>query len=231
MFRFKQFTILQNQSAMKVGTDGVLLGAWTPIDNVNNVLDIGTGTGLIALMLAQRNKSSFIDALEVEDAACYEAKLNFQNSDWSKRLTLHQTPVEDYQTNKKYDLVVSNPPYYTDTFTSPNTSRTLARHVEGLTFKKLLNCTLNLLEKDGNCSFIIPCKEEVYFLKIAASLGLFPLKITRVKGNKTATAKRSLLLLSRKQVVCVFNELVIEIERHVYTEQYIELTQEFYLKM
>ncbi len=231
MFQFKQFSILQDQSAMKVGTDGVLLGAWTPVNNCQSALDIGTGTGLIALMLAQRNQSINIDALEIDKDAFLEANFNFGNSRWSDRLNLYHTSLENFKSSKKYELIVSNPPYYTDTHKSEKSKRTLARHVDGLTFEKLLKYANNLLLDNGMCSFIIPYKEETNFLKIANELDLFPKQITRVKGRGDLPFKRSMILLAKSVKECVYDELVIEIDRHIYTNTYINLTKDFYLKM
>ncbi|MGY5353010.1 tRNA1(Val) (adenine(37)-N6)-methyltransferase [Wenyingzhuangia sp. IMCC45533] len=216
---------------MKVGTDGVLLGAWTPVKNMDTILDIGTGTGLISLMLAQRNQSANIDALEIDQDACKEANLNFRNSDWSERLSLFQKPLASYQTENKYDLIVSNPPYYTDTFKSEASKRTLARHVGNLTFDVLLKCTERLLKANGICSFILPNKEEQQFLEKAYKVGLYPSKITRVRGRKDLEIKRTLLLLTRERRDCCCDELVIEIDRHLYTKEYISLTKDFYIKM
>lgn len=231
MFQFKQFSIVQNKSAMKVGTDGVLLGAWVPVTQKKSILDIGTGTGLIALMLAQRNAMANIDAVEIDEDACEEAKVNFKNSNWSDRLELHKVSLALYSTSKKYDLIVSNPPYYTDTFKSKKTQRTLARHVDGLSFENLLSYSKTLVTNNGVCAYIIPYKEEVNFVLLAEELGLFLIKRTRVKGRKDLEYKRSLLCFSKTKQVCADDDLIIEIDRHVYTEAYIELTQSFYLKM
>lgn len=232
MFRFKQFSIQQQQSAMKVGTDGVLLGAWTPAKSISTVLDVGTGTGLIALMLAQRTlETTQIHAVEVEEEACKEAAVNFKNSPWSDRLSVTQGSFLDYTNQPKYDLIVSNPPYFTDTFKQESSGRTLARHVGNLTFKSLLKKTSSLLTNNGACAFIIPHKEETLFLKTATEFGLFPKKLCRIKGKTDLPFKRSLLYLTKNSYKCSITELTIEIDRHIYTQEYIELTKSFYLKM
>lgn len=231
MFRFKQFSILQDKSAMKVGTDGVLLGAWTPVKNATSILDVGTGTGLIALMLAQRTLNAHIDAVEVEDEAYVEATVNFKNAPWSDRLKIYKDSFLEFQTDCKYDLIVSNPPYYTDTYKQPSSERMLARHVGELTFKSLLEKVAGLLSEQGTCAFIIPYKEEESFLKLGENLGLFPKKIERIKGRVDLPFKRSLLYLTQELTSVEEKELVIEKGRHIYTDEYIKLTKLFYLKM
>ena len=232
MFQFKQFSISQDKSAMKVGTDGVLLGAWTPLKTKDHyVLDIGTGTGLIALMLAQRNPKAIIDAIEIESNAFTEAKLNFENSIWTDRLNAFNVNLKSFDTHHKYDLIVSNPPYFTDTFKEKATKRTLARHVDNLSFKELIEHVIRLLKKEGACAFIVPCSQETDFISLAQEQGLYPQKITRVKGRKSVLVKRSLLYFTKTEVECVEDEIVIEIDRHIYTQDYINLTKSFYLKM
>ncbi|NIJ46070.1 tRNA1Val (adenine37-N6)-methyltransferase [Wenyingzhuangia heitensis] len=231
MFQFKQFSITQDKSAMKVGTDGVLLGAWTPVEKATQILDIGTGTGLIALMLAQRNSFSNIDAVEIDISACLEAEENFKSSNWKDRISLFKTSISLFKPTIKYDLIVSNPPYYTDTFKSEKTKRTLARHVDGLSFKTLLSYSKKWLTDKGICTYIIPYKEENDFILLALEMELYLIKQTRVKGRKELEYKRSLLCFSKTPEDCEKKELIIEIDRHIYTEDYIKLTAPFYLKM
>lgn len=231
MFQFKQFSISQEKSAMKVGTDGVLLGAWTPVEKANNILDIGTGTGLIALMLAQRNPLANIHAVEIEANAFEEAKDNFKNAPWANRLTVFNSSLQSFKTNVKYDLIVSNPPYFTDTFKNADTEKALARHVDNLPFQDLLFYTTSLLNEHGTCAFIIPFSEEENFINLAKDYNLYVCKITRVKGRLELPFKRSLLCFMKKGSTCVETELVIEVDRHVYTSEYIKLTQPFYLKI
>ncbi|MGY6648240.1 tRNA1(Val) (adenine(37)-N6)-methyltransferase [Wenyingzhuangia sp. IMCC45574] len=231
MFRFKQFSIQQEKSAMKVGTDGVLLGAWTPVDTAKTILDVGTGTGVIALMLAQRNTVAKLHGVEIEQEAYKEARLNFKNSPWADRISIANASYIAFEGEHKYDLIVSNPPYYTDTFKDKDSERTLARHVGVLNFNSLLEKTSELLADNGACSFVVPFKEEVNFLALAKSKGLYPKKITRVKGRENVPFKRSLLYLVKESCTLKETELVIEIDRHVYTKEYIALTKSFYLKM
>ena len=233
-FQFKEFTIHQDKVAMKVGTDGVLLGAWINLaKHLNSALDIGTGTGLIALQLAQRSEIETIDALEIEPNAYEQAVENFENSDWGDRLFCYHASLQDFvdEIDDKYDLIISNPPYYNDTFKKLDKNRALARHTQNLPFKELLFSTAKLLSKTGTCAFIIPFHEEGNFLAYAEENFLYPQRITRVKGNIKTDFKRSLLQLSFLNTTPIIEEMAIEIERHIYTQDYINLVKEFYIKM
>ena len=235
MFNFKQFSIKQDRCAMKIGTDGVLLGAWTPIENNPfSILDIGAGTGIIALMLAQRSNAEQIDALEIDEEAYEQSVDNFENSSWSDRLFCFHAGLDEFveEPEDEYDLIVSNPPFYTEDYKSENEQRDLARFADAMPFEDLIEAAALLLSENGIFSVIIPFKEEEHFLALAAAYELHPLKITRVKGTPTTEIKRSLLALSRNEISNVpLDELIIETSRHQYTPQYIELTKDFYMKM
>ena len=235
MFTFKQFAIEQDRCAMKIGTDGVLLGAWAPIDNHPfSILDIGTGTGIIALMLAQRSAAQQIDALEIDEAAYEQATDNFENSPWNDRLFCFHAGLDEFieEPEEEYDLIVSNPPFYSEDYKTENESRDLARFQDAMPFEQLLEAADLLLSEHGIFTVIIPFKEEENFIALANELELYPLKITRVKGTPTTEIKRSLLAFSRNETTDLpIDELVIETARHVYTQEYIGLTKDFYLKM
>jgi tRNA1Val (adenine37-N6)-methyltransferase len=235
MFTFKQFTVEQDRCAMKIGTDGVLLGAWAPTtNNPFSVLDIGTGTGIIALMLAQRTNAEQIDALEIDEAAYEQAVDNFENSPWCDRLFCFHAGLDEFieEPEDEYDLIISNPPFYSEDFKSDNEQRDLARFQDAMPFEDLIEAADLLLSENGIFAVIIPFKEEEKFLALATEFELYPFKITHVKGTPTTEIKRSLLALSRNETTdLVVDELVIEIERHTYTPEYIELTKDFYLKM
>ncbi|MDR6966598.1 tRNA1Val (adenine37-N6)-methyltransferase [Flavobacterium arsenatis] len=234
-FNFKQFSVEQDRCAMKVGTDGVLLGAWTPIpEKTFSVLDIGAGTGIIALMIAQRSYAEQIDALEIDEEAYEQAVDNFENSPWSDRLFCFHAGLDEFieEPEDEYDLIVSNPPFYTEDYKTENEQRDLARFADAMPFEELIEAVALLLSEKGIFSVIIPFKEEEKFISLAKEVDLFPIKITRVKGTPTAEIKRSLLAFSRNTLGNFpVDELVIEISRHVYTEEYIALTRDFYLKM
>lgn len=219
---------------MKVGTDGVLLGAWTAIaSNVESILDIGTGTGLLALQMAQRSDAEIIDAVEIEDNAFEQAVENFENSVWADRLFCYHASIQEYveEVDEKYDLILSNPPYFKSAAQEIKKERAMARHHKNLSFQALLEATSRLLSADGSCAFVIPYEEETRFLQLAEKSGLYPDRITRVKGNQATALKRSLLQLSRQTKDLKITELSIEIKRHVYTDDYIDLVKDFYLKM
>nr|WP_315170858.1 methyltransferase [uncultured Flavobacterium sp.] len=234
-FQFKSFFVEQDRCAMKIGTDGVLLGAWAPIDNHPfSILDIGTGTGIIALMLAQRSAAQQIDALEIDEAAYEQATDNFENSPWNDRLFCFHAGLDEFieEPEDEYDLIVSNPPFYSEDYKTENESRDLARFQDAMPFEQLLEAADLLLSENGIFAVIIPFKEEENFIALAKEFELYPLKITRVKGTPTTEIKRSLLAFSRNETTdLAIDELVIETARHVYTPEYITLTKDFYLKM
>lgn len=234
-FQFKQFAVEQNRCAMKIGTDGVLLGAWAPIDNNPfSILDIGTGTGIIALILAQRSGATQIDALEIDEDAYEQATDNFENSPWNDRLFCFHAALDEFieEPEEEYDLIISNPPFYTEDYKSENQQRDLARFSDAMPFEELIEVADLLLSENGIFAVIIPFKEEERFIDLCAEVELFPVKATRVKGSPTTPIVRSLLAFKRYELsVLEADELIIEINRHEYTDEYIELTKDFYLKM
>lgn len=233
-FKFKQFTIHQDRCAMKIGTDGVLLGAWTSLENnPHSILDIGAGTGLIALMLAQRSRAETIDAIEIDEDAYEQCVGNFEASPWGDRLFCYHAGLDEFvdEIEDQYDLIVSNPPFYSEKVTSGSVARDMARQNQSLPFDELLYGVSKLLSPTGIFATIIPFKEERSFADLAAQMGLYPKRITHVKGNRTSDIKRSLMEFSFAQKEILEDSLAIEIERHKYTDSYIELTKDFYLKM
>ncbi|NNJ89206.1 MAG: methyltransferase [Eudoraea sp.] len=219
---------------MKIGTDGVLLGAWTPLDSdPQHILDIGSGTGIIALMLAQRSNAQEIDALEIEPNAYEQCVENFEESPWADRLFCYHASlrmfVEEAETS--YDLIVSNPPFYNEDVSSGDVPRDMARQSSTLPFDELVKSVSILLSPNGIFATVIPCKEEASFVNLATKAGLHLQKATRVKGTSDADIKRSLLTFSFHKTVVEEDVLVIEQKRHVYTPAYVALTKDFYLKM
>jgi tRNA1Val (adenine37-N6)-methyltransferase len=230
MFQFKQFTIQQNKCAMKVGTDGVLLGAWTNVENTKQILDIGTGTGLIALMLAQRQPNAEIDAIEIEENAYKQAVENIQNTKWQDRISVFHSSLQEFETNKKYDLIVSNPPYFSQSLKNPDIYRKTARHNDTLSQHDLLENSKRLLQNNCRLAVIYPAYEALTFLNIAKEIGFHCLRITHIIPTIGRKAKRLLIELCQNPCVLTENEICIEKEkRHEYTEEYKNLTKDFYL--
>lgn len=233
-FRFKEFTVNQDRCAMKIGTDGVLLGAWVSVENnPSSILDIGAGTGLIALMLAQRSNANTIDAIEIDADAYEQCVDNFEASPWGDRLFCYHAGLDEMvdEIEEKYDLIVSNPPFYREDVSSGNSSRDTARQNSSLPFDELVTSISKLLSPAGIFSVVIPFKEERKFLELAHDYRLYPRRILHVKGSSTSETKRSLLEFSFTKVNPTIKELYIEIKRHEYTLEYIALTNAFYLKM
>lgn len=233
-FKFKQFTIHQDRCAMKIGTDGVLLGAWVSLkNNPFSVLDIGAGTGVLALMLAQRCQAEIIDAIEIDADAYEQCAENFENSIWNDRLFCYHASIQEFaeEINDKYDLIISNPPFYTEEYKSKNKQRDTARFQDAMPFDHLIQSVVSLLSERGLFSVIIPFKEKDKFIQLADSQNLYPQKITNVKGNPTSSLVRSMVTFGFEKLPCIEDELTIETERHQFTEDYINLTKDFYLKM
>ena len=237
LFKFKEFSIHQDKTAMKIGTDAVLLGAWVFLENeIDSILDVGSGTGIIALMLAQRSFALTIDAVEIDNDAYEQTVTNFENSNWGDRLYCYHSSFQNFakeiaDEDETYDLIISNPPFYTDEFESKNDARNKARFTSSLSFNELLKGVSKILSKKGKFAVIIPFKEEQGFVELAKENNLFLNRVCHVKGNPSSAFKRSLLEFSFEDKKLKKENLTIEIKRHQYTDEYINLTKDFYLKM
>ena len=229
VFKFKYFDVIQSNSSMKVGTDGVLLGSWVSCERLDNILDIGCGTGLIALMLAQRNTTSSIIGIEIDKLSSEEARLNAERSSWSNRIEILNTSLQDYRSHTKFDLIVSNPPF----FDSNNSlkRRDIARRVNALSYKELIVHSRGLLANHGTLSVILPIASKLDFVQQALDYKLYCNRLCYVKGTPNTAIKRVLMEFSLIQKLCQEDFLIIEKSRHQYTEQYISLCKDFYLNM
>ena len=244
-FRFKQFTVWHDRCAMKVGTDGVLLGAWAGasessegasqpaiISAIERILDIGTGSGLVALMLAQRFHNAFIDGIDIDSSAVLQAQDNFSASPFSTRLRAYSSPLQDWQPQEKYDLIVSNPPYFSNSLLCPDNTRTMARHNNTLSFAELLEHSDRLLAPCGTLAFVLPANAEKAILAEARLQHLHCVRLCRVHTTATKPAKRILISFAhqeRKGMHLTSDTLCLSEASHPRSAAYSALTQDFYL--
>lgn len=231
-FQFQQFAVRQRDSAMKIGTDGVLLGAWCEVDvQAKKVLDVGTGTGLIALMLAQRFDQISIDAIELDQAAAAEASFNFSQCPWSKRLSCTAVSLQNFREDSLviYDHIVCNPPFYQGTYSIEKKERDQARNHTFLPLNELFSGIDQLLSSKGSCSIILPIEYKEMACQEAEKYQLYLKRFTAVRGNHHAPLKRALLSYSRQSSSCETTELILEKSRHQRTQAHQDLVEDFYL--
>lgn len=231
-FAFKQFVIKQDKCAMKVGTDAVLLGAWVLPNGSKHILDIGAGTGVIALMLAQKT-AAHIDAIDIDEEAVLQAKQNVLDSKFASQITVTRTSLQHYskESTQKYNLIVTNPPYFEQSLKSSDEQRSHARHADVLPFEELLDGVLKLLDEKGKFCLILPTLEAIKFRALAEKRGLHLSKLLRVKSRiDKDTDKRHLMQFEVKPTEFSENTIAIELEeRHQYTEDYKDLTKDYYI--
>jgi len=231
-FVFKKFTIFQHDSAHKVGTDAVLIGAWAQVEKAKSILDIGTGTGIIALMMAQKSKAH-IDAIDIEQSSYKQAYENIKHSSWQERINVRQISLQDYvkSCGKKFDIIITNPPYFVDSFKAPDEERSHARHNDTLSFTDLIEGVKNLLQADGKFYIILPTKEAGDFKNMAEKKGLYLVKRMRVKTKLVNdTEKRHIMKFSFNKILLQDQTMSIEKDvHHDYTDEYKLLTSDFYL--
>lgn len=232
-FRFKRFLVCQPRSAMKVGTDGVLLGAWAHLnEHHRRVLDIGTGTGLVALMVAQRTESwgAEVVGVEIDAPSAEDAADNFRSSEWAARLSVVECAVQEYAPTEKFDHIISNPPYFVNSLLSPDSSRTTARHTTSLSFEELARAAGRLLSSQGVLSLVLPYDAVGDMILAAVRVGLFLVRREDVRSKPTSAPLRSLLEFGFEPLTTVRTELTIHTSDGDYTEEYRNLTRDFYLK-
>lgn len=233
MFTFKQFTIIDSQSAMKVGTDGVLLASWVDLSSQSDpILDVGSGSGIISLILAQRTKGEvLIDAIDIDKGAVNDSEINFSASPWSNIFNVINGNFVSYskECKKRYSLIVSNPPYFTENTKSPDNKRSLARNTSSLSFDSLFSGVINLLSGDGIFALILPAEAYEEIAKIALLKGLYLKRLTWVSTMPGSSPKRLLAEWSRVQIQYTIDALIISDKEGNYTSQYKKLTEEYYL--
>lgn len=232
-FSFKEFTVFHDKCAMKVGTDGVLLGAWADVENATNMLDIGTGSGLIALMLAQRSKA-IITAIDIDKNAVIQAKINVENSPWNERIHIISDDLSTFckTTKQQFDLIVSNPPFFKNSLEAPELARTIARHATTDFHNEIIISAKKLLTDNGKLCLILPINEGNECIRFAQSSGLFCSKKMLVYPKPNSVAKRMLIEFSKQETVCYESEITIESAvRHCYTDEFNALVKDFYLKL
>jgi len=229
-FRFKQFTIHQDKCAMKVGTDAVLLGSWVNPSDAHRILDIGTGTGLIALMLAQKSACN-IDAVDIDENACLQARENFRISPWFLRMHVFHQSFQELagQSNLIYDLIVSNPPYFHHASKPSGESRLHARHNDLLAFRELIEGVKKILHPEGKFYLILPTKEGMEFMDLGQNSGLFCRHLVKIRTKPNKPEKRLIMEFSKEFGTLTEEEFIIQNEDNSFTQQYINLTIDYYI--
>jgi tRNA1Val (adenine37-N6)-methyltransferase len=231
-FEFKKFRIKQDRCAMRVSTDAVLLGAWVSPNGSSSILDIGTGTGVIALMLAQKS-SAAITAIDIDKESTEQARLNVAESVFKEKVKVLHSSFQDLVTGspQKFNLIVTNPPYFIDSLKNTHDTRTIARHTDALSFDDLLNGVKKLLDPKGKFCLILPKNEAILFRAKAEAKGLYLSKLLRIRTTmEKDTEKRHLMQFEFKESEFSESTLVIETDaRHNYTEEYKELTRDYYI--
>ncbi|MBI5539893.1 MAG: methyltransferase [Bacteroidia bacterium] len=229
-FQFKQFKVEQDQCAMKIGTDSILLGAWANCLESRFALDIGTGTGILALMIAQKSIAEII-AIDIDEKTIIQAQENITNSSWNNRIKLLNTSLQEFKSPiEKYDFIISNPPFFQNSLKAPDESRTIARHSDKLSHEDIIGFCIKHLSDVGILAIIFPVEQGKYFLKLAIENQLFCKRLCEVKPNTSKQAHRLLMEFSLNKQSTEYSEIIIETgTRHHYTEEYKELTKDFYL--
>lgn len=234
-FKFKEFTVYQDKTAMKVCTDACLFGAWVAdnleMSRLKNILDIGTGTGLLSLMLAQFSQAQ-IDAVEIEPMAVEQARENFQASKWKNQLDIHPTSILEFAKRpiKTFDLIISNPPFFEQQLKSNNSQRNIAMHSNNLTLTELAYCINELLTDSGKAAILLPWNRTEEWKAIAENLGLFCIKETAVKQTTTHTYFRTMLLMQKKASMVNFSSITIK-DGTEYSKEFIKLLTPYYLAL
>ena len=231
MFHFKRFSVDDALCAMKVGTDGVLLGAWADVEGAKHILDMGTGSGLIALMVAQRNHKAQIEAIDIDEGAVLQARKNIDASPWRGRIEVALSDANSYTSSQRFDHIVSNPPFFTTTLLSPDERRAMARHCSTLSYDDIITTAERLLVPEGRLSLILPTSEAAQFRRVAFER-LWLRRETTVLTRKGDAPKRTMMefVLCDEPLMPRVDTLEIYDDGGVYSDKYRQLTAEYYLK-
>ena len=231
MFHFKRFSVDDALCAMKVGTDGVLLGAWADVEGAKHILDMGTGSGLIALMVAQRNEEAHIEAIDIDEGAVLQARKNIDASPWRGRIEVVLSDANSYTSSQRFDHIVSNPPFFTTTLLSPDERRAMARHCSTLSYDDIITTAERLLVPEGRLSLILPTSEAAQFRRVAFER-LWLRRETTVLTRKGDAPKRTMMefVLCNEPLMPCVDTLEIYDDGGVYSDKYRQLTAEYYLK-
>jgi tRNA1Val (adenine37-N6)-methyltransferase len=229
-FHFKEFSVQQEKCSMKVGTDGVLLGAWVDLENCKTALDVGTGSGLIALMITQRNSLLHTIAIDIDKNSFEQAYENFEMVSWKKRLFAQHSSLQNLNLSHKMDLIISNPPFFSKSLKSEKHQKNIARHDDNLTFEEIVFFSHQNLSDVGKLVVIYPIENETDCNKMANAAGLFLTKCCYVKPLPDKPAKRIMLEYTFQKKEIIISELIVEVgQRHQYSDDYKRLTKEFYI--
>jgi tRNA1Val (adenine37-N6)-methyltransferase len=231
-FQFKKFRVEQGQCAMKVCTDSCIFGAYISVGKeANKILDIGTGTGLLALMLAQKSPDVEIDAVEMEPSAAEQAKDNFYESQWKNRLTVYKKRIQEFTSPYQYDLIVSNPPFFSNSLESPDKKINIAHHGTSLPIDELLGSILNLLKTEGKLWILLPPYESELFIKRAERLSLHLNEKLNIRDRPDSEIIRTILHFSFKKNDCAENNFTVKDEKGKYSTGFIKLLRDYYLHL
>jgi len=231
-FHFKQFSLQHDRCSMKVGTDAVLLGSWANVKTAKSILDIGTGSGIIALMVAQRTSSDTkIDAVEIEKQDAKQALENILNSPWPDKISIHHLPVQEFLPPKRYDVIISNPPYFNNSHEPPDKRRHQTRHTISLSYEALISSSERLLNRDGKFNIILPYTEGLQFITRALQKKLFCTRKYSFRTRSEKPIERWLLDFSTQEQYLEVGEIVLYKEGLTWSDSYVCLTRDFYLKL
>ncbi|MDR2424377.1 MAG: tRNA (adenine(22)-N(1))-methyltransferase TrmK [Prevotellaceae bacterium] len=231
-FKFREFTVKQDKTAMKVGTDSVVFGSClTVCGNESRILDVGTGTGLLALMAAQRFTSAQIVAVEIDPSACEQARQNVENSKWGNRISVVHCDVRQYADAEQFDLIIANPPYFSNSLKSPNPKKNFARHDDFLSLHNLIDCVVKLLSETGRFALIIPAERAANFAELAGDKALFPLRKINICPTTDKPSSRVIFEFSRLAANCMETTLILGTASGEYSDQYRRLTKDYIMPL